>query len=131
MAYTRHGHHIPNSLEAGAAHRPKNVARCGGVGLCVVCNSEAAQWANSNITEIKPARQNKLPVYANVDHNGLEVRLLLGLATVKNGQVIFERDDLNPAIIGPKGEIYHAPVEDMNEPEDWVRMRRPWEDNNE
>lgn len=132
MAYTRHGHHIPNSLEAGAAHRPKNVARCGGVGLCVVCNSEAARWRDSNATEIKPPRQNKLPIYAIADFNGLEVRLCLGLATVKNGQYIFEKDDLHPGIMTPEGDILDAPVEaTVTDIEEWKRTRRPWEENNE
>lgn len=49
MTYTSHGHHIEGSpLDTGDAP-PK--ARCGGPGLCSLCSSQAAQWAQANARE--------------------------------------------------------------------------------
>lgn len=43
---------------------------------------------------------NKLPIYAVVsDNNNGEMKVLIGLATVKNGTVCFNVDDIHPAIV--------------------------------
>lgn len=41
MAYTRHGHHIPGSVDDGVARMK---ARCGGVRLCSLCKQDAGNW---------------------------------------------------------------------------------------
>ena len=40
MTYTSHGHHIPGTV---LDEKPKSVARCGGIGLCGVCSTQAGQ----------------------------------------------------------------------------------------
>lgn len=40
MTYTSHGHYIPGTQVS--ALPPRQVARCGGPGMCVVCSREAA-----------------------------------------------------------------------------------------
>jgi hypothetical protein len=39
MAYTRHGHHIPGTIEGDIT--VEGIARCGGVKICPSCKSEA------------------------------------------------------------------------------------------
>lgn len=44
MAYTGHGHHIPDSVATSIATAPKNPARCGGVSICPRCKAEAQEY---------------------------------------------------------------------------------------
>lgn len=48
---------------------------------------------------------NKLPIYAVVDHKGIEFQVLIGIATVKNGTICFNKDDIHPAIVVPDGTL--------------------------
>lgn len=50
MATTSHGHHIPGTVPD--AERPEKVMRCGGVHLCKTCQSEAAQYHNTDQKDI-------------------------------------------------------------------------------
>lgn len=45
-AYTSHGHRIPGISDLGI-ERPSKVARCGGPGLCKVCQRDAGQALNN------------------------------------------------------------------------------------
>lgn len=49
MTYTSHGHHIPDSPEETEPSLRK--ARCGGPGLCAVCSTETAKWAEDNLLQ--------------------------------------------------------------------------------
>lgn len=42
MAFTRHGHHIPNT--ENELEPPIDLARCGGVGMCPVCTKDASAF---------------------------------------------------------------------------------------
>lgn len=45
MAFTRHGHHIPNTpLPETYEGVPASVARCGGPRLCHVCQEDMVRW---------------------------------------------------------------------------------------
>lgn len=44
MAFTRHGHHIPNTPLPSDKDLPELVARCGGPGLCYACQEDMVRW---------------------------------------------------------------------------------------
>lgn len=46
MAWTKHGHQIPNSPVE--TERPNSVARCGGVKKCIECRQDARDWLDNN-----------------------------------------------------------------------------------
>ncbi|USH44743.1 hypothetical protein SEA_BURLEY_82 [Gordonia phage Burley] len=46
MAFTTHGHHIPGTLSERYEDRPMSVARCGGVRICKVCQSDMTDYFN-------------------------------------------------------------------------------------
>ena len=46
MAYTPHGHHIPDTTLGGP--RPAQIARCGGPGLCRDCSMLSIKYVNPN-----------------------------------------------------------------------------------
>lgn len=49
MAYTKHGHHIPNSPMGYP--KPRVVARCGGPGVCQSCSNEVSLYFHSRTKE--------------------------------------------------------------------------------
>lgn len=44
MAYTGHGHKIPDTPETTIKFLPKNIAKCGGVNICPRCMEEAKEY---------------------------------------------------------------------------------------
>lgn len=61
MAYTSHGHHIVGTMAVSVNDKPKNVARCGGPGLCRQCNAEAIRGRIiENETPVIPESEWKL-----------------------------------------------------------------------
>lgn len=44
MAYTGHGHKIPDTPETTIKFLPKNIAKCGGVNICPRCKAEAQEY---------------------------------------------------------------------------------------
>lgn len=124
MAYTQHGHHIPNTAELELAFQPQR-ARCGGIGLCRVCSAEAALYVeatkpepDAHVEEVsRPV--NKLDAYLSTP-SGITY---IGPAVFRDGHVIFDNTQFAPGVsIVPK---------DAPPKEGWVNVRRPWEDNHE
>lgn len=55
MAFTRHGHHIPNSpLPEDDSQIPQLVARCGGPKLCPECRKDVGSWRYKEMNENGP-----------------------------------------------------------------------------
>lgn len=66
MTYTTHGHHIPGSPKKETP--AKQVARCGGPGVCDQCSKDAARWLEKNEPVVEPA-----------EGEGVEVMLTNGI----------------------------------------------------
>ena len=53
MAYTGHGHQIPETPSSSIANRPKSPARCGGVNVCPRCKSDVKDYWDTNPVTVK------------------------------------------------------------------------------
>ena len=63
MLYTSHGHVI--SSTQGDDPKPEKVARCGGIGLCEICQKESAHKMS------KKTKGGKKPLFKKLDINAL------------------------------------------------------------
>lgn len=86
MAWTRHGHQIPNS--PAEAERPNRVARCGGTGSCVSCLRDVADWKPS--PELKATEQTILKVYLALSKVGIHGQMAVdAINELQNEGILF------------------------------------------
>ena len=78
MAFTGHGHHIPNSPVFEKPDSLRFAARCGGFGLCEVCRDDTVRWhlEHGTLNVVPEHTPHELFQYFDFEHLPKDLRLV-------------------------------------------------------
>lgn len=90
MAWTYHGHQIPNSPVE--SQTPNRVARCGGIRMCRSCMQDVANWETTKRKELVATEQTMVKVFGSLKKLGLSDEMALNAINAMQNEGILFRE---------------------------------------